>query len=224
MGYYLDWMIPCFDRLMKKGLLKDAMAQLGTQQLFGSTRFGNKVYNHPKEIFKERYGIYSYTDFDMNNEAMVYLDLTIPLSDNYNEKYNTIVDSGTIEHIFDQKAAFTNFYSMCTIGGHIIHIQGIRNIWNHSFYAYSPYTFWKIAQSNGYIIKHTAFIYTMDAIKRACTEEFQDMKYISGRENPFLDYPLELAFVIVMEKTSNKAFITPSDIDLKKNGRKKDSI
>jgi len=209
MGYYLDWMYPLFDTLNKKKILKSPMAQLGSQQIFG-----HGADCSVKQIFKDRYGITEYTDFDLNGKAMINLDLTQPLPSEYRLKYGTVVDSGTIEHIFDQYSAFKNSHAMCAVGGTIIHIQMMRGIWNHGFYSYHPRFFHEIARYNAYEIKHTAFYYRMNEEEgNTYTEDFGDDAYMRGRKCPFDIYPLELTFVIAMEKTSSKAFQLPLDVD-----------
>jgi len=209
MGYILEWMFPCFDSIMKKGYLKDPMAQIGSQQVYGSSDGRT-----PKQIFKERYNINDYTDFDINDKARVKLDLTEPLPEEYKEKYNTIVDSGTMEHIFDQKNAFTNFYEMCKVRGYIIHIQTIRFGWNHGFYNYCPCTFCKLANANKYPIIHTAFIYRVAGTDEyVYTEKFKSSDYLIGHVNPFSPDPSAILFVIVMEKASNNPLKMPMDAE-----------
>lgn len=201
MGYQLKWLLSLFDKLDALGLVKGDMAQLGSQQIYD-------LPNKPsaKQTFIERYKIDSYTDFDINDKAQIILDLTKEIPTDYIEKYDMVVDSGTLEHIFDQKSAFENAYKMCKIGGTIVHIQGIKNLWNHSLFSYQPKIFILLSQINDYKIKYIDYL-----IEDVNTNQrLSNTSKIKAYPFDFDKYET-VSFVIAMIKT-NSDFKTPMDV------------
>lgn len=51
--------------------------------------------------------------------------------------YDTVVDSGSLEHVFDVAAAFRNVIGFCKVGGHILHILPVNNLSGHGFWQFS---------------------------------------------------------------------------------------
>jgi hypothetical protein len=65
-------------------------------------------------------------------------DFNLPVS---GERYDTVIDCGTIEHIFDIAQAFRNIAALCATGGQIIHVSPASNFCGHGFWQISPETF-----------------------------------------------------------------------------------
>jgi len=65
--------------------------------------------------------------------------------------YDTIIDSGTLEHIFNIPQAFKNISNMCKIGGTILLILPTNNFCGHGFWQISPELFFSLySDANGY--------------------------------------------------------------------------
>jgi hypothetical protein len=67
--------------------------------------------------------------------ATIVLDLGKPCC--FNKRFDTIVDGGSLEHIFDAATAFRNLVDLCEIGGRIIHILPVNNLNGHGFWQFS---------------------------------------------------------------------------------------
>ncbi len=52
--------------------------------------------------------------------------------------FDLVLDSGTIEHVFDLAQAITHCLNMTRIGGRVIHLTPTSNCVNHGFYSVSP--------------------------------------------------------------------------------------
>lgn len=65
-------------------------------------------------------------------------DLNLPVPQPWHERFDGILDSGTLEHIFDLPAALANLARMLRVGGRAIHISPCNNWANHGFYQFSP--------------------------------------------------------------------------------------
>ena len=204
MGYVLDWMLEHLDKMDELGCFKDPMAQLGAQTIMGNRGHVLNMaqannYEHLKKsltvenLFKDRYGINDYTDFDLDPHAKVVLDLTKPLPEEYKNRYNTVIDSGTLEHIFDHKSAFTNFYDMCKVGGYIIHITPVLAI-EHGLFNHTMRLFSVISKTNDYPIVYSN-------IKKSINPS-----HVEDIDSHFYNY------IVAMKKT-NDEFKLPQDIN-----------
>jgi 2-polyprenyl-3-methyl-5-hydroxy-6-metoxy-1,4-benzoquinol methylase len=76
--------------------------------------------------------------------------MNIPIPDNF-EKYDTIFDGGSLEHIFNVNQALKNVSSLCKPGGQIIHSLPANNQCGHGFWQFSPELFLSLySEKNGY--------------------------------------------------------------------------
>lgn len=83
--------------------------------------------------------------------ANLNFDMNLPLPSHLGEMYDTIVDAGCLEHIFDVTQALKNISSLCKRGGHIIHVLPSNNFCGHGFYQFSPELFFSLySEENGY--------------------------------------------------------------------------
>jgi len=89
-----------------------------------------------------------YSDFE---GAEIVHDLNKAVPDELESRFDVIVDSGTIEHIFDVRSVFTNIGRMLKSGGRIIHFAPANNYANHGFYQISPTLLIDYYAVNGYV-------------------------------------------------------------------------
>lgn len=78
------------------------------------------------------------------------------------ERFDVIVDGGTVEHVFHVPNALKNLYKMLKKGGRIVHLSPTSNYIDHGFYMFSPTLFWDYYTANRFeinkfhLIAHTA--------------------------------------------------------------------
>lgn len=78
-------------------------------------------------------------------------DMNKPISKELHQKYDTVVDFGSLEHIFNVAQSFNNCSSLCRAGGQIIHILPSNQFCGHGFYQFSPALFFSLyTDRNGY--------------------------------------------------------------------------
>lgn len=80
----------------------------------------------------------------------VLIDLNIPIEDKYLNKFDTIIDVGTLEHVFDICTALNNLCNMLKIGGCIALILPCSNAIDHGFYSFSPTLMFDYFSANGF--------------------------------------------------------------------------
>jgi len=88
-----------------------------------------------------------YSDYE---KCTIVHDMNIPVENNI-QKYDTIFDGGSLEHIFNVNQALKNVSSMCKPGGQIIHSLPANNQCGHGFWQFSPELFLSLySEKNGY--------------------------------------------------------------------------
>lgn len=89
------------------------------------------------------FGATSVDSIDINDyeESNIIYDLNYNVPKELENKYDTIIDSGSLEHIFNIKVAMKNFSVMCVENGTILHISPSNNFCGHGFYQFSPELF-----------------------------------------------------------------------------------
>ena len=51
--------------------------------------------------------------------------------------YDTVIDAGSLEHVFDVATAFRNLISFTATGGRIVHVLPVNNLSGHGFWQFS---------------------------------------------------------------------------------------
>jgi hypothetical protein len=104
-----------------------------------------------EELLKDQFGaslVDSYDNSDYENATHIQdfnklFDL--------HEEYDTVIDLGVLEHLFNVPNALLNISKLCIIGGKIIHILPANNFCGHGFWQFSPELFLSLySKKNGY--------------------------------------------------------------------------
>lgn len=122
-----------------------------------------------RSLFRDRYGVTDYRDCDLNDQADLTLDLNRPIAQDFRGTANTVLNGGTLEHIFDAARAFANMHELTREGGSIIHLAPI-SWYDHGYYNLNPKVFSAIADANKYCLVAEAFWFTSDVLRRTPVE------------------------------------------------------
>ncbi|MEK9284915.1 MULTISPECIES: hypothetical protein [unclassified Bradyrhizobium] len=83
--------------------------------------------------------------------ASIIHDFNLPLPENLHRSFDTFVDFGSIEHIFDVAQAIDNIRSMVRVHGSILIVTIANGFAGHGFYQYSPEFFYSVfSERNGF--------------------------------------------------------------------------
>ncbi|HVJ66666.1 MAG TPA: class I SAM-dependent methyltransferase [Caulifigura sp.] len=89
-----------------------------------------------------------YSDYEAAEEI---LDLNSAETPRHlQQRFDVIIDSGTIEHVFHLPNALAHLARMLKPGGRIIHISPSSNCMDHGFYGFSPTFFTDYYEENHY--------------------------------------------------------------------------
>jgi hypothetical protein len=97
-------------------------------------------------------GIAEYFDmdkFELDSPRILH-DLNTPVPEDLCGRFNLLIDSGTIEHIFDVRQVMENIIRMCRESGWVVHVTPSSNWVDHGFYSFSPCFFYDFYQANGF--------------------------------------------------------------------------
>lgn len=110
-----------------------------------------KDFVHARTFF-EMMGLEEYYDIDKFeiDAPQILHDLNSPVPPELCDRFNLIIDGGTIEHIFDVRQVFENIVRMCRKSGWVVHITPSSNYVDHGFYSLSPCVFYDYYDSNGF--------------------------------------------------------------------------
>lgn len=226
--------LPFFDALHQRKALISPLLALGSQEIHEPheriRQFANR-HEYPvlaadgsaRSLFLDRYRIEEYVDCDVNEKADLHLDLGRPLPQNLRERFGTVVDSGTLEHVFDLAQAFANVHELVHTGGTIIHIAPLT--WHdHGFVNFTPRFFHLLAKANDYewLAAGYHFPYLPEGQgnsgARPFIFTFLDMTLEESRDMVNTAFnrqgiPSRVLYFIAYRKSQSLPFVKPYDID-----------
>lgn len=78
-------------------------------------------------------------------------DMNLEVPDSATEQYTTVIDGGSLEHVFNFPTAIRNCMEMVRVGGHFIGLTPANNFMGHGFYQFSPELFYSVfTRANGF--------------------------------------------------------------------------
>lgn len=78
-------------------------------------------------------------------------DLNQPIPPEWEERYDLVIDGGTLEHVFNLPTALGNAMRMVRTGGRLVLFTPANNYCGHGFYQFSPELFWRVfTEANGF--------------------------------------------------------------------------
>lgn len=90
---------------------------------------------------------------DYEGSSLVH-DLNEPVSPDWHQKYDVVIDGGTLEHVFNFPTAISNCMNLTRVGGHVFLFTPINNYCGHGFYQFSPELFYRVfSKENGFQIR-----------------------------------------------------------------------
>ncbi len=103
-----------------------------------------------RKWYRKVLGYQSIIAIDMHGRDALALDLNKPLPLSADVTFDLIINTGTLEHVFDQRQAFQTIHERCKTGGLMVHAAPTAGWKDHGFYVYSPCLFTDLARANAY--------------------------------------------------------------------------
>lgn len=112
------------------------------------------------EPFLELLGATHVDSMDVSDyeKATLIHDLNHAIGDEHKASYHTVIDSGTLEHVFNFPTAIRNCMELLETGGHFIGITPCNNFFGHGFYQFSPELYYRVfSKENGFAVRKMYF-------------------------------------------------------------------
>ena len=151
-------------------------------------------------------------DFSPYEGASIVQDLNVPFPTELHNSFSCVLDSGTLEHVFNFPVAIKSCMDAVKIGGHYIGITPTNNQMGHGFYQFSPELIYRIfSEENGF--KIVKMLITVPDGDNLDWYEVADPKKVNNRVMVVNNIPLSLMFIA--EKVAQKEIfaITPQQSD-----------
>ncbi len=164
------------------------------------------------EEIKGKYPIDTYKFFEMLGFSEVHaidisdyegadiiLDLNQECSEEFKEKFDVIIDGGTLEHVFNIPNAMRVLCGLLKPNGTIIHGSPLSGYVDHGFYSISPTFYLDFYRQNGYRIINSEIEFVLDAKEKKHARwnsiYSQDCRLFSqwGKEGCINDYVATMA-------------------------------
>jgi SAM-dependent methyltransferase len=91
--------------------------------------------------------------------AEIVHDLGAPIPDELEERFDLVLDGGSLEHVFDVRTALANYMRMVRVGGRLVIHTMANNHCGHGFYQFSPELFFRVfSERNGYRLERLQLV------------------------------------------------------------------
>jgi hypothetical protein len=117
--------------------------------------------NSVRSLFRDRYQIMDYRDLDIDGSADIYCDLNKPVDISLCGKATTVLNGGTLEHIFNIAQVLTNLHDMVAENGTMVHIMPVT-WYEHGYFNFNPKLITAVAAANKYALVAEAFWFPTD--------------------------------------------------------------
>jgi hypothetical protein len=204
----LDFLDACY----RHGAFVDPVVTIGSQQYLGPAGVSLA------SVLGERYGVRDYRDVDRNGDAALLLDLTQPLPDELREVAGTVLEVGTLEHVFNIGRAVSNLHHMLRPDGRLIVISpqawyghGFYNLDRRLWHACAAVNAWDPLVEGWFLrmkigpFKRFVTVLTRDGEERGATRLWTDR--LLNRV-----IPTGLLYLGCYHKTRGAPFVDPSDV------------
>ena len=104
-------------------------------------------------LLQEHFGSSKVDSVDMTKyeHATIIQDMNLPISQLL-PHFKTLIDFGTLEHVFNVPQALLNMWALCEENGQILHVLPANNFCGHGFWQFSPELFLSMyRRENGFV-------------------------------------------------------------------------
>jgi SAM-dependent methyltransferase len=163
-----------------------------------------------------------YSDYE---KATIVHDLNRPIPENLKNKFDAIIDGGTMEHVFNFPVAIKNCMEALKVGGHYIGISPSNNQMGHGFYQFSPDLYYRVfSNENGFRIKKMIITPLMETEEDVKWFEVEDPKNVNSRVMLVNNFPVSLMIIAEKLEAVEIFKITPQQTDYANTWAASDSL
>jgi hypothetical protein len=202
------------DACRDAGALESPMWAIGSQQLPDDHLAASVA-----DLIRARYGVTEHVDFDLNDDAAVRLDLTAQLPPEFQGGAATVLEAGTLEHVFDIGAAMRTLHAMLRPGGALVALAPLT-WYEHGFYNLNPRFFLSFAHANGYelLVEAYWFRFRVPVLGKRFVTVFTWRDGRRTRAKLWVDrllnrlQPASTLYCCALRKSADAPFVVPDDV------------
>jgi SAM-dependent methyltransferase len=91
--------------------------------------------------------------------ASITHDMNLPVPSELCERFDIVIDGGTLEHVFAPSVALASMMRMVKVGGSLIIWTPANNLCGHGFYQFSPEFFYSaLSDDRGFDLRHVLLV------------------------------------------------------------------
>ncbi len=145
-------------------------------------------------------------------KASLIHDMNVPVPQSWHQTYSCVIDSGTLEHVFNFPVAIRNCMDMIKPGGHFIGITPANNQMGHGFYQFSPELYYRVfSPENGF--EMVKMLIPVDLNGTTDWYEVSDPATVKSRVMLVNSIPLSLMFIARKKEHKPVFTTTPQQSD-----------
>ena len=211
--------LPFLDACHRHGLIGSPTWTLGSQQFLDPQAAGLSAGSGAADLFRARYGVEEYLDFDLNDDADVQLDLAAALPPERRHGAATVLEAGTLEHVFHLGDALRTVHEMIRPGGAFVALVPV-SWWNHGFVNLNPRLLAGFGLANGYepVLEGFLFRVSMPGVGVKAWTVFTRDGEVRPRTRLWVDrllnraLPARTLYLAALRKNDDRPFTTPTDV------------
>jgi hypothetical protein len=139
------------------GLVADPFLMLGVQVVHRDDLPAEFDYPDLKQLLEAR-GLRQVATLDyFDPRADLRYDLNLPIPEQEHERYRTVLDIGTIEHVFDTRQALENCMRAVKTGGHYCLWTPVKGYFMHGMHTFDPRAINQALVINGFDVPYMRF-------------------------------------------------------------------
>jgi hypothetical protein len=135
--------------------------------------------------------------------AVLLHDLNTPLPADYRGLCDTLIDGGSLEHVFNAPTALQSYVELVRPGGHIAIFTAANNQFGHGFYQFSPEFFFRVFSPENGLEVRWMIVYEMT--RNAPMYRILDPAVVGKRPDLVTSLPTYL-FVVARKNASRPLF------------------
>lgn len=139
------------------GVLSEPFLMIGYQDICGKDLPGDFDYKDVKGLLASK-GVKDVRVIDFFDErADLKYDLNLPVPEKEDERYNVLMDIGTLEHIFDTRQCLESCLRMVKVNGLYILHTAVNGYFKHGLYVFNPDCLIEVLRLNNFEILYLKY-------------------------------------------------------------------
>jgi hypothetical protein len=170
------------DVLDLPGLMTEPFLMIGFQLIAGSDLPADFNYPTMKALLEAR-GLTNVNAIDFFDPAAdLRYDLNLPVPEHEYERYQTVYDIGTIEHLFDTRQCLENCMRMVKVDGYYFITTPVKGYFEHGLHTFAPEAIIRALQMNDFEIVFEQFTSRRGERIKHAAEAADSLVWVVGRK------------------------------------------